>query len=220
MTGSVSLPQQRWGRWPAGPDGVWKAALRRQEVGAARPASREVARAARGRNGGAATFSSVLSKVRSGAASKHDQSGNSAMARFAQSSARRAWLSQADADWALFRGFRLPRAQDRRRSGRSHARDGGGEDQGRRKGRMVSTGGISRSSLSRRACHRRAPDRDRAHPRGAAGGLKREGRRTPLKARDDIRASRPGVEQRAAPHPALRATFPSGAGEGERAAAI
>ncbi len=59
-------------------------------------------------------------------------------------------------------------AKDRRRSGRPHARDGGCEDQGRREGCMVSTRGISRSSISRRAHHRRTADRHRAHSCGAA----------------------------------------------------
>ena len=136
-------------------------------------------------------------------------------------------LSPANADRALFRGFRLPCAQNRRRSGRSHARDGGGENQGRRKGRMVSTGGISRSSVSRRSHHRRASDRHRAHQGGDPGNLTRqdaeatpytENSPPPLKARDDIGVTGPSFEQRTAPHPSLRATFPSRAGEGERPA--
>lgn len=227
MTGRVaplSLPQRCWGRWRAAPDGVWKAAVRLQEVGAAGLATREVMLVAGRRDGRAAAFSSILTEVRSGAASEHDESGNNALARGAQSSDRWAWLSQANADWALFRGFRLPRAQNRRRSGRSHARDGGSKDQGRRKGPMVSTSGISRSSLSRRAHHRRASDRHRAHPGGDAGDLKgkapqarpcAENSRALLKARYDIPVTGLSFEQRAPPHPSLRATFPSRAGEGE-----
>jgi hypothetical protein len=242
MTGSpapLPLPQRCWGRWrhrasgrtpvlPDGllaPDGVWKAAIRRQKVGAAGLAMRGVVHIAGRRDGRAATFSSILKEVRSGAASEHDESGNDALARGAQSSDRRAWLSQANADRALFRGFRLPCAKTRHRSGRSNARDGGSENQGRRKGRMVSTGGISRSSLSRRAHHRRASDRHRAHQGGDAGRLKRkvpqpgscaENSRPPLNARNDLRVTRPSFEQRTTPHPSLRATFPSRAGEGER----
>jgi hypothetical protein len=228
MTGSsapLSLPQRCWGRWRAAPDGVWKAAIRRQELSAAGPAMRRVVLGARRRDGRAAAFPPVLTEVRSGAASEYDESGDHALARGAQSSDRRAWVSQANADRPLFRGFRLPCTQNCRRSGRSHARDGGCEDQGRRKGRMVSTGGISRSSLSRRAHHRRTSDRHRAHPRGDAGDLKCQARQArpcaensqaPLKVRDDIRVTGLRFEQRAAPHPSLRATFPSGAGEGER----
>lgn len=226
MTGSpLSLPQPCWGRWRAAPDRVWKAAIRRQELGAAGPAMRRLAPGAGRRDGRAAAFPSIVTEVRSDAASEHDESRNNALARAAQSSDRRAWLSQANADWALFRGFRLPRAQSRHRSGRSHARDGGSEDQGRRKGRMVSTGGISRSALSRRTHHRRPSDRHRAHPGGDAGDLKRkapearlcaENLQAPLKARDDVRVTGPSVERRAAPHPSRRATFPSRAGEGER----
>lgn len=228
MTGKsapLSLPQLCWGRWRAAPDGVWKAAFRRQEVGAAGLAMRGVALAAGRGDGRAAAFSPILTEVRAGAASEHDESGNDALARGAQSSDRRAWLSQANADWALFRGFRLPCAQSRRRSGRSHTRDGGSEDQGRGKGRMVSTGGVSRSSLFRRTHHRRPSARHRAHPGGNAGDLKRNSEqarpcaeisRAPLEARNDIRVTGLSLEQRATPHPSLRATFPSGAGEGER----
>jgi hypothetical protein len=228
MTGRVSplsLPQRCWGRWRVAPDGVWKAAIRRQEVGAAGLAMQGVVLTARRRDGRAATFPSILQEVRSGAASEHDESGNNALARGAQSSDRRAWLSQANAARALFRGFRLPCAQNRHRSGRSNARDGGSEDQGRRKGRMVSTGGISRPSLSRRTHHRWASDRHRAHQGGDSGNLKRkapparpcaENSWPTLKARDDIRATGLSFEQRTTPHPPLRATFPSRAGEGER----
>ncbi len=221
----LSLPQRRWGRWRAAPDGVWKADIRQQEVGAAGLAMREVGLVAGGRDGRTATFPSILAEVRSGAASEHDESGNDALARFAQSSDRRASLSQANADWSVFCGFRLPCAQNRRRSGRSHARDGGSEDQGRREGRMVSTGGISRPSLFRRTHHRRASGRHRAHPGGDAGDLKRNAEQArpcaetlqpPLKARDDIGVTGLSVERWAAPHPSLRATFPSRAGEGER----
>ena len=171
---------------------------------------------ARRRNGRAAAFPPVLTEVRSGAASEHDESGNHALARGAQSSDRRARLSQANADWALFRGFRLPCAQNRRRSRRPHARNGGSEDQGRRKGRMVSTGGISRSSLSRRAHHRRASDCHRTHSRGVAGDLRRLARQagSPLKARDDIRVTGLRFMQRPTPHPSLRATFPRKGGRG------
>ena len=228
MTGRrapLSLPQRCWGRWRAAPDGVWKAAIRQHEVGAAGLAKRAVVLIAGRRDGRAGAFPSILAEVRSRAASEHDESGSDALAGGAQSSDRPVRLSPANADWALFRGFRLRCAQNRRRSGRSHARDGGGEDQGRRKGRMVSTGGISRSSLSRRAHHRRASDRRRAHQGGDPGNLKRqapearpytENSPPPLKGRDDIGVTGLSFEQRAAPHPSLRATFPSRAGEGER----
>ena len=231
MTGSaapLSLPQRCWGRWRAAPDGVWKAAIRRQKVGAAGLAMRGVVPIAGRRDGRAATFSSILKEVRSGAASEHDESGNDALARGAQSSDRRAWLSRANADRALFRGFRLPCAKTRHRSGRSNARDGGSENQGRRKGRMVSTGGISRSSVFRRSHHRRASDRHRAHQGGDSGNLTRktlqatpnaENIPPPLKARDEL-LTRPSFEQRTTPHPSLRATFPSRAGEGERPAPV
>ena len=231
MTGSaarLSLRQRCWGRWRAAPDGVWKAAIRRQKVGAAGLAMRGAVTIAGRRDGRAATFSSILKEVRSGAASEHDESGNDALARGAQSSDRRAWLSQANADRALFRGFRLPCAKTRHRGGWSNARDGGSENQGRRKGRMVSTGGISRSSVSRRSHHRRPSDRHRAHQGGDSGNLTRktlqatpnaENSRPPLKARDEIRMTRPSFEQRTTPHPSLRATFPSGAGKGQRPSA-
>jgi hypothetical protein len=228
MTGKsapFSLPRLCWGRWRAAPDGVWKAAFRRQEVGAAGLAVRGVALAAGRGDGRAVAFSPILTEVRAGAASEHDESGSDALARGAQSSDRRAWLSQANADWALFRGFRLPCAQSRRRSGRSHTRDGGSEDQGCGKGRMVSTGGVSRSSFFRRTHHRRTSARHRAHPGGNAGDLKRNSEQArpcaeishpPLEARDDIRVTGLSFKPRATPHPSLRATFPSGAGEGER----
>ncbi len=119
-------------------------------------------------DGRAAPFPSVLAQVRSGAASEHDEGGDHALARGAESSDRRTRLSQANADRTLFRGFRLSCAKNRRRSGRPHARDGGCEDQGRREGCMVSTRGISSSSISRRAHHRRTADRHRAHSCGAA----------------------------------------------------
>ena len=234
----LSLPQRCWGRWRGAPDGVWKATTHRQEIGAAGLAIRGVLRVAGRRDGRAAAFPSILAEVRSGAASEHDKSGNNALARGAQSSDRRAWLSEANADWALFRGFRLPCAQNRRRSGRPHARDGGSEDQGCRKGRMVSTGGISCSSLSGRAYHRRPSDRHRAHPGGDAGDLKRKALKarrcaanseSPLKARDDLRVTGLTFKRRAPPHPSPKArrktgvfrhpsgaTFPSTAGEGER----
>ena len=73
-------------------------------------------------------------------------------------------------------------------------RDGRCEDQGRREGCMVSTRGISHSSISRRVHHRRTADRHRAHSCGAGG---------------DVRAIGPRFMQRAIPHPALRATFPT-----------
>jgi len=219
MTGKprpVSLLQRCWGRWRGAPDGVWKAAFRRQEVGAAGFAVRGVVLGAGRRDGRAAAFPSILTEVREGAASEHDESGGDALARGAQSSDRRAWLSQANADWALFCGFRLSRAQNRRRSGRSHTRDGGSKDQGRGKGRMVSTGGVSRSSLFRRTYHRRASGCHRAHPGGDAGDLKRnseqakrcaETSQAPLKARDDIRGI--GRASSSGPHPIRRFAPPS-----------
>ena len=94
----------------------------------------------------------------------------------------------------LFRGLRLSYAKDHRRSGRPHARDSRCEDHGRREGRMVSTRGISHSSISRRVHHRRTADRHRAHSCGAGG---------------DVRAIGLRFTQRATPHPALRATFPT-----------
>jgi hypothetical protein len=66
-------------------------------------------------DGRAAAFPSVLAQVRSGAASEHDEGGDHALARGAESSARRTRLSQANADRTLFRGFRLSCAKDRRR---------------------------------------------------------------------------------------------------------
>ena len=83
-------------------------------------------------DGRAAAFPSVLAQVRSGATSEHDEGGDHALARGAESSDRRTRLSQANADRTLFRGLRLSCAKNRRRSGRPHARDGGCEDQGRR----------------------------------------------------------------------------------------
>ena len=217
MTGrraTLSLPRLRRGRWPVGPDGVWKAALRRWGVGAAGHAKARGRGFAGRRDGPVAAIPPILAEVRSGAASEHDKSGNDALARFAQPSHRRAQLSQADADWTLFRGLRLPRAQNHCRSGRPDARDVGSEDQGRRKRRMVSTGGISCSSLSRRSYHWRPSDRHRAH-QGGAPGLNRQARQPPWKARDRVCMTGRSFEQRAIPHPSLRATFPSAAGEGD-----
>jgi hypothetical protein len=228
MTGSsalLPLPQRRWGRWRAASDGVWKAAIRRRNVCAAGLARRAVMLVAGGRRGPATTFPSILAEVCSGATSEHDAGGNDALARGARSSARRARFSQANADWALFRGFRLPCTQTHHRSRWSHARDARSENQGRPKGRMVSTGGISRSSFSRRTHHRRASDCHRAHQGGDPGSLMRQApqarlnagcTRPPLKARDEVRVAGPSFKQRATPHPSLRATFPSVAGEGER----
>jgi hypothetical protein len=217
----LSLPQRCWGRWRAAPDGVWKAALRRQEVGAAGIAMRGVVLGAGRGDGRAATFPSILTEVRAGAASEHDESGNDALARFAQSSDRRAWLSQANTDWSLFCGFRLPCAQNRRRSGRSHTRDGGSEDQGRGKGRMVSTGGVSRSSLSRRTHHRRASGRHRAHPGGDARDLKRNSEQARPCAEtwqepEDIRVTR--RTSSSGPHPIRRFATPSPAELGKESA--
>jgi hypothetical protein len=228
MTGrraALSLPQRCWGRWRAAPDGVWKATPRQRAIGATGVAIRGAELDAGRQNGRAATFPSILTEVCSGATSEHDESGNDALARGTQSSDRGARLSQANADWALFRGFRLPCAENRRRSGRPHARDGGSQDQGRRKGRMVSTGGISRSSLSRRAYHWRSSDRHRAHQSSHPGSVNRQERKSgpctetsqaAHKAFDDIHASGLSFEERATPHPSLRASFPSRAGEGER----
>jgi hypothetical protein len=174
----LSLPQLCWGRWRAAPDGVWKAPSSPQEVGAASLAVRGVALAAGRGDGRAAALSPILTEVRAGAASEHDESGNDALARGAQSSDRRAW--------------------------------------------------VSRSSLFRRTHYRRASARHRAHPCGNAGDLKRnseqarpwaETSQAPLKARDDVRVTGLSFEQRATPHPSLRATFPSGAGEGQRPSA-
>ena len=214
MTASFSLPRLCWGRWPAGPDGVWKAAQRWTRVGAARRATLGAVRTAGKRHGRAAALPSIVTEVRPGAASEHDASGNDALARFAQPSARRSWVPQTNADRTLFCGFRLPCGQNHRRSGRPHARNGRSEDSGRRTRRMVATGGISRPSLSRRAHHRWASDRHRAHPRGAPG-LKREAPQSLLNTPDCISVLGRSFEPRPAPHPALRATFPSRAGEGE-----
>jgi hypothetical protein len=61
-----------------------------------------------GRQDGRATaFPSVLAQVRSGAASEHDEGGDHALARGAESSDRRTRLSQAKPDRTLFRGFRV-----------------------------------------------------------------------------------------------------------------
>jgi hypothetical protein len=142
--------------------------MRRGDGRAMRGGGRRITLVIGRQDGRTAALPSVLAQVRSGAASEHDEGGDHALARSAESSDRRTRLSQANPDRTLFRGFCLSCAKNRRRSGRPHARDGGCEDQGRGEGHMVSKRGISRSSVSRRVHHRRTADRDRAHSRGVA----------------------------------------------------
>ena len=132
------LPSAAAGQTPSGPSGHLP-----QQAGEG------VALAVGRQDGRAAAYSvSPRRKFASGAASEHDEGGDHALARGAESSDRRTRLSQANADRTLFRGLRLSCAKDRRRSGRPHARDGECEDQGRREGCMVPTRRISRLAIS------------------------------------------------------------------------
>ena len=172
-------PSPRSGEGVAEGDGwVWGAGIRRSRLRddghAVRPLvqnadhAQGVMRVISRRDGRAAAFPSVLAQVRAGAASEHDEGGEACFG------ARCGIIRSTDTafvgkrDRPLFRGLCLSCAKNRRRSGRPHARDGGCEDKGFREGCMVSTRGISRSSISRRARHRRTADRHRAHSCGAA----------------------------------------------------